>query len=360
MDKLNSDLFAAPGTDSGDTPNFKWSMGQSHNHLGLKNGGFARQQNIAVLPAAKEMAGVDMHLEPNSYRELHWHSAGEWAYIFNGSARVAAMNQNGQNYVDNLNAGDVWFFPAGVPHSLQAGPEGTEFLLVFDSGSFSEESTSLISEMFLRNPQSVMAKTLRTDVSKFKNLPTDQLYIFPGTAFPQDIQKQNTTGPGGYTPKENAYTFHWSQQQPLVTDGGSVKILDPKTFPIADNFSAALVTIKPGAMREVHWHLTSDEWNFFIQGQARITTFVAPDSSRTFDYQSGDVGYIPQADSHYVENTGSEDVIMLEMLKAPEFNGEFDLRCTHRVHGANQGRYFCRAVVGSHAEADSQGYTRLG
>ena len=78
------------------------------------------------------MAGVDMRLSPNAYRELHWHQAGEWGYIFNGSVRVALVNEAGQSYVDDLNAGDVWFFPPGVPHSIQAFELGAEFLLIFD------------------------------------------------------------------------------------------------------------------------------------------------------------------------------------------------------------------------------------
>jgi hypothetical protein len=45
-------------------------MGLSHNRLGLKGAGWARQQNDAVLPAATAMAGVDMRLSPYAYREV--------------------------------------------------------------------------------------------------------------------------------------------------------------------------------------------------------------------------------------------------------------------------------------------------
>ena len=201
------------------------------------------------------------------------------------------MNENGETSVDDLQEGDVWFFPPGIPHAIQAGAEGTEFLLVFDSGDFSEENTFLVSEMFMRNPKAVLAKNFRTDVSSLADIPDEQLWIFPGTPFPSDISEQTVTGPAGSIPKNGSYTYHFSQQQPLVVDGGSVKIIDPTTFPIASMFSAALVTIKPGAMRELHWHLTSDEWDFFLQGSARLTAFSAPASSRTFDFQAGDVGY---------------------------------------------------------------------
>ena len=294
-------------------------MGLGHNRLGLNGGGWARQQNTENLPQATAMAGVDMRLGPHAYRELHWHTAGEWSLILSGNVRLSAINENGESFIDDLQEGDVWFFPSGVPHSIQAGPDGTEFLLVFDEGDFSEDGTFLVSEMFLRNPRSVMAKNFRTDVSAFDNLPDDQLYIFPGTAFPSDISQQNTTGPAGPIAKSDSYSFHWSQQQPLTVPGGSVKFLDPQTFPVAASFSAALVTIEPGAMRELHWHLTSDEWDFYLQGSGRLTAFSAPSSSRTFDFQAGDVGYVPVAESHYVENVGNESLIFLEVLQAPRY-----------------------------------------
>lgn len=114
--RLNPDLLAPPGTDSGDIKNAKWPMGLSHARSGTgKNSGWARQQNTNSLPVATEMAGVDMKLAPFAYRELHWHSANEWAYIFNGSVRVSAVNQNGEVFVDDLAAGDLWYFPAGMP-----------------------------------------------------------------------------------------------------------------------------------------------------------------------------------------------------------------------------------------------------
>lgn len=72
-------------------------------------------------------------------------------------------------------------------------------------------------------------------------------------------------------------------------------------------------------MRELHWHPHSDEWNFFLKGRARITIYAAPSSSQTFDYGPGDVGYIPLTFSHYIENIGDEEVVLLEMLKAPKF-----------------------------------------
>ena len=322
-EKLNPDAYAPPGTDKGDFPQLKWPIGLSSNHAGLKGAGFARQQNIDQLPVATEMAGVDMKLSPNAYRELHWHKANEWSYIFNGSCRVGAVDEAGQTIYDDVNAGDVWFFPSGKPHTIQALEKGCEFLLVFDSGDFSEENTFLVSELFLRTPKEVLAKDLKTDVSAFNNLPPDELYIFPGTPPPADLSKQNITGPAGSI--SFPYTYHFSKQSPYEVDGGSIKIIDPTTFPIASNFSAVLATIHPGAMREIHWHTDSDEWDFFLSGSARMTVFAGPDSSRTFDFVEGDVAYVPFPDSHYIENVGNTDVVYLEVLQAPKFSGELPL-----------------------------------
>jgi oxalate decarboxylase/phosphoglucose isomerase-like protein (cupin superfamily) len=51
--------------------------------------------------------------------------------------------------------------------------------------------------------------------------------------------------------------------------------------------------------------------------------YAAEGNSRTFDYQTGDVGYIPHGMSHYIENTGNEDVVMLEVIQGKKFQGEF-------------------------------------
>lgn len=307
----------------GEIPNVKWPMDLSSARSGTGGDrpGWARQQNIDELPVATEMAGVDMRLGPNAHREMHWHSANEWSYVFAGSVRISAMNQNGETFVNDLQAGDLWFFPAGIPHSIQAKDEGVGFLLVFNQGDFSEDATDLVTEMFLRNPLEVLAKKFQTDVSAFRNIPDDQKYIFTGDRDEQTLAEARSavTGPAGEVPANQSYSYHLSAQEPLTVPGGSVKVADATTFPIANNYSVGLFSIEPGAMREIHWHLTSDEWNFFLQGQGRVTVFTGPTNSRTFNYAAGDVGYVTTASSHYVENTGNDTLVYMEVLQAPRY-----------------------------------------
>jgi oxalate decarboxylase family bicupin protein len=179
-----------------------------------------------------------------------------------------------------------------------------------------------------------------------------------GTPAPTNIKDQNINTPAGVIPQSQSYSYHFSEQPAHEVAGGSVKIVDPLTFPAASNFSAAVVTVNPGGMREIHWHPTSDEWTFFIQGQGRATLFSAPSTATTFDYRAGDVGYFPKSNSHYIENTGTEDLILVEVLQAPQFTGMFltTLYLYRSPRLIAVSRYVSWPVDCIYAETDCYGY----
>ena len=93
-----------------------------------------------------------------------------------------------------------------------------------------------------------------------------------------------------------------------------MRIVDSRNFPLSTHFSAALVTIKPGGMRELHWHPNAAEWQFWIAGKGRMTVFFPVDNARTVDFHANDVGYVPSNAGHYIENTGDTDIVFLEMF----------------------------------------------
>ncbi|CAL1716021.1 unnamed protein product [Somion occarium] len=316
MVKENPDLLAPPTTDSGSVSNAKWPFSLSHNRL--QTGGWARQENIGVMPLATSMAGVNMRLEAGAVRELHWHKTAEWAYILKGSVQVTAINTDGQNYLGTVNQGDLWYFPPGIPHSLQATADlkdGAEFLLVFDDGAFSEDSTFLLTDWLAHVPKEVLAKNFQTNISAFDHIPADELYIFPME--PPSDSASAVTSPQGTTPEP--YTFKFSQVKATQLSGGTAKVVDSTTFKISTGIAAAEVTVEPGAMRELHWHPTQDEWSYFIEGEGRITLFASSGNARTFNYQAGDVGFVPASFGHYVENTGNSTLRFLEIFKSDRF-----------------------------------------
>ncbi|OJT03382.1 Oxalate decarboxylase OxdC [Trametes pubescens] len=264
------------------------------------------------------MAGVNMRLEAGAIRELHWHKTAEWSYVIKGSVQVSSINSDGQNYLATASAGDLWYFPPGVPHSLQAtadDPDGTEFLLVFDDGAFSEDSTFLLTDWLAHVPKEVLAKNFKTNISAFDHIPAKQLYIFPSAPPPDNAQAPSD--PQGQIP--SPFVFHLSQVNATVLDGGSVKVVDSTTFPVAQAIAVAEVTVEPGAMRELHWHPTQDEWTYYLEGQGRVTLFASSSNARTFNYEAGDVGFVPASFGHYVENTGNTTLRFLEIFNTNRF-----------------------------------------
>ena len=112
-----------------------------------------------------------MRLDEGVIRELHWHKEAEWAYVLEGNVRVTALDMEGGNFIDDLEKGDLWYFPAGHPHSLQGlSPNGTEFLLIFDDGSFSEESTFLLTDWLGKRLRARPAETSHVYLEQQLNL----------------------------------------------------------------------------------------------------------------------------------------------------------------------------------------------
>ncbi|OSD06529.1 oxalate decarboxylase [Trametes coccinea BRFM310] len=312
----NPDLLAPPSTDSGSVANAKWPFALSHNRL--QTGGWARQQNMDVMPIATSMAGVNMRLEAGAIRELHWHKTAEWSYVIKGSVQVTAINSDGQNYLGTASAGDLWYFPPGIPHSLQAtddDPDGTEFLLVFDDGAFSEDATFLLTDWLAHVPKEVLAKNFKANISAFDHIPSQQLYIFPSAAPPDNAKPVDD--PQGQVP--SPFVFHLSQVNATQLDGGSVKVVDSTTFPVSTAIAVAEVTVEPGAMRELHWHPTQDEWAYYLEGEGRVTLFASESNARTFNYQAGDVGFVPASFGHYVENIGNTTLRFLEIFNTDRY-----------------------------------------
>src|SRR6185437_3721613 len=297
LSSQNQDSFMPPATDHGDEPAFKYSFSVSHNRT--YEAGWARQVTVRDFPISKEMAGVNMRLTAGGIRELHWHVPAEWSYMIYGKARITAVDSQGRSFVQDVEKGDLWYFPTGIPHSIQGlGPDGCEFLLVFDDGGFSEDSTFLISDWLAHTPTSVLAKNFGWPESALAPLPKQELYIFPADV-PGPIDASRIGGREG-----RSFSHRLMAQQPMQTSGGTVRIADSRNFPASKTVAAAFVEVEPGGLRELHWHPRADEWQYYIDGEARMTVFASEGKARTFDYRPGDVGYVPHAMGHFIENTG--------------------------------------------------------
>ena len=266
---------------------------------------------------------MTMRLTAGSFRELHWHLADEWAIMLGGNARITVYSPDGTMFVDDVVEGDLWIFPAGYPHSIQGtGEDGCEFLLVFNQGDFSEEDTFLITDWMMHTPPEILAKQFGLDERSIAKIPKgDPLYIFPSSLPTQTVEQDRAEAEGrSFGKPKQVFTFRPSQMQPtFTTPAGHVKVIDQSIFPASKKICTGMSTIKPGCMREMHWHPNASEWQFWIKGQGRMTVFPGQSAARTMDFKANDVGYVPKMAGHYVENTGDEDIIFLEMFASPHF-----------------------------------------
>src|SRR5258707_1739336 len=158
LDAQNADSMWPPNTDSKSlVPTFKYPFSLANKRV--YEGGWSREVTVRELPVSKSMAGVNMRLTAGGVRELHWHTAGEWAIMLYGSARITAIDRDGKSFVADVNQNDLWYFPSGIPHSIQGlEPDGAEFMLVFDDGDFSESETLLLSDAMAHLPPAILSR----------------------------------------------------------------------------------------------------------------------------------------------------------------------------------------------------------
>jgi oxalate decarboxylase len=311
-DRQNPDLSVPPATDHGTLPNLRFSFSDAHRRI--ESGGWTRQVTVRELGISTTIAGVNMRLNTGGVRELHWHKAAEWAYMLYGSGRITAVDTQGRTFVADVGVGDLWYFPSGIPHSIQGlGPDGCEFLLVFDDGTFDEDNTFLISDWLKHTPGEVLGKNFGVPASSFAHAPgPEDLYIFAAPV-PGPLSSDKIAGA---TPVPRSFSHRMMAQQPIRTKSGTVRITDSSVFPVSTTIAAALVEVEPGGLRELHWHPNTDEWQYYIEGEGRMGVFGASGQARTFDFLGGDVGYVPFAMGHYIENTGTTPLRFLEMFRS--------------------------------------------
>jgi oxalate decarboxylase len=307
-----------PPTDVGGMP-MDWA---SFNNAPkrVQNGGWARQVTVEDFAISKEISGVNMRLTAGGIRELHWHQAAEWAIMTYGNCRVTVLDAEGRPYVADVQAGDLWYFPAGAPHSLQGlGPDGCEFVICFDDGHANEFNTLLLSDWFAHTPPEALAKNFGVPAETFAKIPLQNLWIFQGT-LPGDLASDRAAVSTAGKVPPHPFIFRLGSSAPTKeSKGGDVRTADSGNFIVSTTIAAALVTVHPGGIREMHWHPNADEWQYYIKGKGRMTVFNTGPNAMTMDFNAGDIGYVKKNLGHYVENVGDTDLQFIGVFRAPRY-----------------------------------------
>lgn len=276
-------------------------------------GGWAREATVNQFPISEGISGVDMTLEAGAVRELHWHAiAAEWAYMISGKARITIIDPEGTSEVADFGEGDVWYFPKGYGHSIQALDGGAHFILTFDNGHFSEFGTFSITDWIAHTPKEVLSKSTNLPASIFSKAKQGEAYIVNGHV-PPVLPLPRDNGGRDDSPLKHHYPM-MSEPPFFESDEGSVHIVSSKEFPISQTITGVIEIMKPGAVREMHWHPNANEWQYYISGKGRMTVFSSHGHAETAEYETTDVGYVPQGYGHYIENIGDEDLKVLVVL----------------------------------------------
>jgi oxalate decarboxylase len=284
-------------------PQFKFALEKSIGRVMGKNS--AKEATVKQLPISKGIAGVSMGLAPGGMRELHWHAtAAEWGFVNKGRVRTTVLAPGGYTETNDFEPGDVWYFPRGHGHMLEClGDEPCHFVLIFDNGYFSEFGTFSITDWIGHTPKALLAKNFGLPASTFDGFPRQEVYFAQGAVPPA----KPATPLAGVSRSPLRHKWQLLATDPIVNNkGGRLWMVDSTRFQIAKTITGALLELEPGAMRELHWHPTADEWQYVLEGQVGITLFGANGRYRTETLEQGDVGYTPQGYGHSLENVGDK------------------------------------------------------
>ena len=309
-----------PATDVNGMPQFWASFNLAPKRI--QNGGWARQITQDDFKISTTIAGVNMRLGPGGVRELHWHQQAEWAVMTYGNCRVTILDQNGRPEVADVKEGDLWYFPAGLPHSLQGlDPDGAEFVLAFDNGNSSEFNTLLVTDWIAHTPPEVLAKNFgrarrgvqEHSVAQQVDLPEQR----PGAAAGRRSKRK-------LRPRPASHQIPSCSGSPICSPTArrrAARYGSPTapTSCIRKRLPRRRVTVKPGGLRDMHWHPNADEWAYFIKGTARTTVFNTGPRRSPRTSIPAISATSEKALGHYVENTGNTDLVYMEVFRADRF-----------------------------------------
>ncbi|WP_165252612.1 cupin domain-containing protein [Paludisphaera soli] len=294
--------------DGAELPTFKFALEKSEGKV--IGGSSGKEATVVQLPVSKGIAGVSMRLEPGAMREMHWHAtAAEWAFVIEGRVRTTVVDPEGGAETNDFDPGDVWYFPRGHGHMLEClGDSPCHFILIFDNGYFSEFGTFSVTDWIGHVPKALLAKNFGLPESAFDDFPRGEVYFARGAKPPE--------GPAaplqGWKPPALTHRYELLKRPPHRTfKGGREWRVDSTSFPIAKTITAVVLDLEPGALRELHWHPTADEWQYVIDGDVEVGMFGSHGRYRAERLAKGDVGYIPQGYGHSIENVGDAPARLL-------------------------------------------------
>lgn len=106
------------------------------------------------------------------------------------------------------------------------------------------------------------------------------------------------------SPELPKFRFSMVNQPARELPGGTAREATAREFPVSQNIAAVLMTLKPGGLRELHWHANAAEWAYIIEGSVRVTIVDPQGRLEIADFSKGDVWYFPRGHVHSIQGLG--------------------------------------------------------
>jgi oxalate decarboxylase len=100
------------------------------------------------------------------------------------------------------------------------------------------------------------------------------------------------------------FKYNIESNKGWVGDAGSAKEATVAEFPISQSIAGVSMRLKPGAIRELHWHSLAAEWAYVLDGRVRATVIGPNGQSEISDFQVGDTWYFPRGHGHLLQGLG--------------------------------------------------------
>lgn len=312
-----SDHLALIPRRSGDPVTFTAALDKGP--IKATSGGWAREVTTKALPIATDIAGAHLFLNPGGVREMHWHNSAEWAYILGGNCQVTVVDPHGETEVANYAAGDLWYFPKGHAHAIQAlGSEPCHAILAFDDGLYGEHGTFGLSDWISRLDPPALAQIMGVTKDVVSKIPPAEVYIKQGDVIPHDSADARAVSVLG---RARTHRFRLMAQAPRVsTPDGTIHVASAKEFPLSSTMTAMVTRLKPGAMHAPHWHPEANEWHYVARGRTRVSLFATDKRMANTELSPGDCAYIPRGCGHFIHNIGTDECEIIGVLDAGAYS----------------------------------------
>jgi oxalate decarboxylase len=109
----------------------------------------------------------------------------------------------------------------------------------------------MLDDWLAHTPIDVIAKNFGVNASVFANIPTSDPYILNAT-----VSTDKPSGGNGPLTGDASFVYQTLSKaaQPVPGTGGEFYKIDSTNFPIATTIASTFVRLKPGGLRELHWH----------------------------------------------------------------------------------------------------------